>query len=125
MGASLRPERRLLVQKRYSNRRIAMTRVVPFAVAAATFATLSACSTPPQTGPSIVTNVHPYTAGSGTVQQVFPAPVMAGAGSSAEPMQRLEIKMDNGSIQYVDTPSREFTKGARVTLTEDQLIRKM
>lgn len=108
-----------------------MTRVVPFAVAAAAFAALSACSTPPQTGgpaqpaPNIVTNVHPYTAGNGTVQQVFPAPVMAGAGSSAEPMQRLEIKMDNGSIQYVDTPSREFTKGARVTLTEDQLIRKM
>jgi hypothetical protein len=107
-----------------------MTRLIPFAALAAV-ATLGACSMPPQSGgPSqpganIVTNVHPYAAGSGTVQAVFPAPVMAGAGSSAEPMQRLEIRMDNGSIQYVDTSSREFTKGMRVALTEDRLIRKM
>ena len=51
-----------------------------------------------------------------------------GAGSPApapaEPMQRLEIKMDNGKIQYVDVPSREFTRGTRVTLTEDRLIRR-
>jgi len=99
----------LLVEKRYSNRRIAMTRFVPFAVVAvaAAVVTLGACSTPPQTGgpaqpgANIVTNVHPYAAGNGTVQQVFAAPVAAGAASSAEPMQRLEIKMDNGSVQYV------------------------
>ena len=50
---------------------------------------------------------------------------MAGAGSTSEPLQRLEIKMDNGSVQYVDTPSRDFAKGQRVTLTEDKLIRRM
>src|SRR5688572_23475180 len=94
-------------------------------------ATLSACSAPPQTGgpaqprPNIVTNVHPYTAGTGVVQAVMPVPVAAAAGSSAEPMQRLEIKMDRGGIQYVDTSSREFTKGTRVQLTEDRLIRKI
>jgi len=110
-----------------------MTRLKPLAVVAvaAAVAALGACSTPPQTGgpaqpgPSIVTNVHPYSAGNGTVQSVSPTPVMAGAGSSSEPMQRLEIKMDNGSTQYVDTTSRDFTKGARVTLTEDKLIRRM
>jgi hypothetical protein len=94
-------------------------------------ATLSACTTPPQTGgpsqaaPNIVTNVHPYRAGTGVVQAVMPAPAMAGAGSSAEPMQRLEIKMDDGRIQYVDTSSREFSKGTRIQLTEDKLIRKL
>jgi hypothetical protein len=93
-------------------------------------ATLSACSAPPQTGgpapaPKIVTNVHPYQAGTGVVQAVMPTPVAAGAGASAEPMQRLEIKMDNGKIQYVDTSSREFTKGTRGQLTEDRLIRKL
>jgi hypothetical protein len=95
-------------------------------------ATLSACSTPPQTGgpsqaaaPKIVTNVHPYRAGTGVVQTVMPTPVAAGAGASAEPMQRLEIKMDDGKIQYVDTSSREFTKGTRVQLTEDKLIKKL
>jgi hypothetical protein len=93
--------------------------------------TLSSCTTPPpQTGapqaaPNIVTHVHPYQAGSGVVQAVMAAPLMAGAGSSAEPMQRLEIKMDDGKIQYVDTASREFGKGTRVQLTEDKLIKKM
>jgi hypothetical protein len=94
-------------------------------------ATLSACQTPPQTGgpaqsaPKIVTNVHPYQAGTGVVQAVMPAPAGAAAGGSAEPMQRLEIKMDNGRIQYVDTSSREFAKGTRVQLTEDKLIKKL
>jgi hypothetical protein len=126
-----------------------MAKLIPLTVIAA--AALAACSTPPpQAGgpaePKIVTNVQPYNAGSGVVQAVFPAPAFAvpaaaGAGSASasagkssapagsspasQPLQRLEIKMDNGSIQYVDTPAREITKGMRVTLTEDRLIRKM
>ena len=96
-----------------------------------TLAGLGACSTPPQTGgpanpnPVIVTQVHPYTAGNGVVQQVMPAPAGATASSSSQPMQRLEIRMDNGVVQYVDTPTPGFTKGTRVTLTEDRLIRRM
>jgi hypothetical protein len=106
-----------------------MTRTLP--LAAIVVAALAACQTPPQTGgpaqpaPNIVTNVHPYSAGNGVVQSVSPAPSMAAAGGSSEPLQRLEIKMDNGSVQYVDTPSRDFAKGQRVTLTEDKLIRRM
>lgn len=106
-----------------------MKRVFPLALAALA---LGACSTPPQTGgpsakPNIVTNVHPYTAGNGTIQSVTPAPAVsasASAGSSAEPLQRLEIKMDNGSIQYVDTPSRDFKKGMRVNLSPDRFIKQ-
>jgi hypothetical protein len=109
-----------------------MPKLIPFAViAAAAVSALSACSTPPQTGgpaePKIVTNVLPYRAGSGVVQSVNPAPVMPGAsasGSTAQPMQRLEIRMDNGTVQYVDVPSREFTRGTRVILTEDKIIRR-
>ena len=106
-----------------------MTRTLPLAVLAV--AALAACQTPPQTGgpsqpmPNLVTNVHPYTAGNGVVQSVNAAPSMAAAGSSGEPLQRLEIKMDNGTVQYVDTPSRDFSKGQRVTLTEDKVIRRM
>jgi len=105
-----------------------MAKLVPLAVIALA---LGACSTPPQTGgpsqpnPNIVTNVHPYQPGNGVVQSASAAPMMAGAGSSSEPMQRLEIRMDDGRIQYVDTSSREFTKGTRVQLTEDRLIRKI
>jgi hypothetical protein len=94
-------------------------------------AALGACSTPPQQSgasqpaPKVVSNVHPYTAGQGTVTAVMPSPNSAAAGGTAQPMQRLEIKMDNGTVQYVDTASKEFTKGVRVVLTQDKLIRKM
>ena len=111
-----------------------MTRLTPLAVVAlAAVGALGACSAPPQTGgparpaTNIVTNVHPYTPGNGVVVSVTPAPALsasAGAGSSAEPMQRLEIKMDNGTIQYVDTTSRDFPKGTRVSLSQDRFIKR-
>ena len=93
-------------------------------------AAVGACSTPPQQGgpsqatPKVVTNVHPYIPGQGTVTAVMPAPSSAAAGGSAEPMQRLEIRMDDGKVQYVDVPSKDFPKGTRVTLTQDKLISK-
>lgn len=103
-----------------------MPKLLPLAVVA-TAAVLGACSTPPQQpAPRIVTNVIPYTPGNGVVQAVFAAPAgQALTSSSAEPITRLEIKMDNGKIQYVDTTSREFSRGSRVQLTEDRLIRKI
>ena len=102
-----------------------MNRLIALSVIAA--AALGACSTgtPPSQGPKVVSNVHPYTAGQGTVTAVMPSPPSAAACGTAQPMQRLEIKMDNGTVQYVDTASNEFTKGTRVVLTQDKLIRKM
>jgi hypothetical protein len=106
-----------------------MLRALPLAVLAAA---LGACSTPPQPGgpaqasPRIVTNVHPYKSGSGTVQAVHATPASAAAaGASSQPIQRLEIKMDDGTIQYVDTTSREFPRGTRVVLTEDRYIKRL
>jgi hypothetical protein len=103
-----------------------MPKLLPLAVIA-TAAALGACGTPPQQpAPRIVTNVIPYTPGNGVVQAVFAAPPgQVLTSSSAEPMARLEIKMDNGKIQYVDTTSRDFTRGSRVQLTEDRLIKKI
>ena len=106
-----------------------MTRLIPLAAVALA---LGACSTPPpQGGPgqpprNIVTIVHPYTPGTGVIQAVYPTPgaSSAAAGGTAQPLQRLEIKMDNGKVQYVDTSSREFTKGQRVTLTQDHYIKR-
>ena len=105
-----------------------MAKLTPFAVAAV--ALLGACSTtPPQPiTPNIATIVHPMRAGSGVVQAVMPAPIMAGATASAGssgPMQRLEIKMNDGRVQYVDTKSGELAKGDRVQLSEDGIIRKV
>ena len=104
-----------------------MPKLLPLVVIA-TAAALGACSTPPQQpAPRIVTNVIPYVPGSGVVQAVFAAPTgQPLTPSSTEPMARLEIKMDKGGkIQYVDTPSRDFTRGSRVQLTEDRLIKKI
>jgi hypothetical protein len=104
-----------------------MAKLIPFAVAAV--ALLGACSAnPPQPiTPNIATIVHPMRAGTGVVQAVMPTPMMvsAGAGSSSEPLQRLEIKMSDGRMQYVDTRSREIAKGDRVQLGEDGIIRKV
>lgn len=103
-----------------------MTRLIALAAVALV---LGACGTPPQTPPArnIVTNVHPYTPGTGVIQAVYPAPpanVSAATGGTVQPMQRLEIKMDNGKVQYVDTPNREFTKGMRVSLSQDRYIKR-
>jgi len=130
--ARVEPERRLLRFGALFQLEDTMFRLaVPLSILAA--ATLSACSAPPQqggpaqpaAGPKVVTNVHPYKAGTGVVQAVMPAPSTAAAGGSAEPLQRLEIKMDSGGVQLVDTSSKEFKKGTRVQLTEDKQIKKM
>jgi len=102
-----------------------MTKLTPFALAA--IALLGACSTTPQPAtPAIATIVHPLRAGTGVVQAVTPTPMMlsASAGSS-EPLQRLEIKMSDGKMQYVDVRSREIAKGDRVQLGADGIIRKV
>ncbi len=103
-----------------------MIRLISLAVIAAV---LAACSTPRQApAPRIVTIEHPYIAGTGVIQSVVPTPVAAtaaaGTSSPTEPMQRLEVKMDNGKVQYVDTPNRDFTKGMRITLTPDRYIKR-
>jgi hypothetical protein len=103
-----------------------MAKLTPFALAA--LALLGACSTTPsQPTASINTIVHPLRPGTGVVQAVMPAPAMASAsaGSSSEPLQRLEVKMNDGRVQYIDIPSREITKGDRVQLGADGIIRKV
>jgi len=103
-----------------------MAKLTPFALAA--IALLGACSTtPPQpSAPNIVTNVTPLQPGTGVVQAVMPQPMFAGAAAgSSEPMQRLEVKMSDGKVQYIDTRSREVAKGDRVQLSADGIMRKV
>lgn len=101
----------------------------------------------------IVPQTTGYHAGTGIVQNVMLAPSPMGSvsggtatGATSNPyetsphnraeggmpenwanrMKRLAIKMDRtGEIQYVDTDSMDFTKGARVELTPDGHIRKL
>ena len=101
-------------------------KLTPFALAAV--AVLGACSmmSPPPASntPTIVTNMNPLRPGTGVVQSVSAAPTAPGA-SYSEPLQRLEIKMADGRMQYVDTPSREIAKGDRVQLSDDNVIRRL
>jgi hypothetical protein len=78
---------------------------------------LAGCSSNPPPQTAIQPNVMAYQPGSGVVQRVFPTPASAN-------LQRLEVKMDNGAVQYVDTDSREFQRGMRIALSEDRQIRK-
>jgi hypothetical protein len=100
-------------------------KMIPLALAAV--AALGACSvTPPpgNTTPNIVTNVNTLRPGTGVVQTISPTPGVQSA-SASEPLQRLEIKMNDGRMQYVDTPAREIAKGDRVQLGSDNVIRKL
>ena len=104
-------------------------KLTPFAVAitAAAAAMLGACSSQPTTTPGarLVTNVNPLYPGSGVVQNVTPAPVMAGtATTSSEPLRRIELKMNNGRTQYLDTATIDLKRGDRVQISEDGVIRR-
>ena len=102
-------------------------KITPFALAALSM--LGACSmlSQPTTTPSaqLVTNVNPLHAGSGVVQNVMPAPIMAGAtATSTEPMRRIELKMNDGRTQYLDTATIDLKRGDRVQISEDGVIRR-
>ena len=77
---------------------------------------------------------QPYRAGTGVVQAVTPAPgpIAAGGQTSAKSpaaasdsgLQRLRIRMDDGTMVYVDTPGKEFAPGQRVQLSNANEIRR-
>jgi len=76
----------------------------------------------------IVAKPMPYKAGSGIVQSWAAAPSpAAGASGRVDPgagTLRMAIRMDDGTVQYVDTDSRDFPVGTRVQLTEDHIIKR-
>jgi hypothetical protein len=106
----------------------------PIAVLAAVFAGCSSPGPGSSESASIKPAEQPYRAGTGVVQAVTPAPgpIAAGprTGSDKVPdakesgLQRLRIRMDDGRMLYVDTPSRDFQAGTRVQLSDANEIRK-
>lgn len=103
---------------------------VPVSILAALMLGACASSNRPATGSSaaatpqqMAQQTH-YRAGTGVVQSAAPAPSLASAGGTTPggTMQRLGIRMDDGSMLYVDTPSTEFSAGTRVRLTENREI---
>ena len=84
-------------------------------------AVLVGCAANPPQPPRAVNiqpNVMVYQPGTGTVQRVFATPAQAS-------LQRLEVRMDSGLVQYIDTDSTEFARGTRIALSDDRMIRKL
>ena len=98
-------------------------------------AALAGCATEPSSysgldrRPDLVAQPMPYKAGTGIVQSWAAAPSpAAGASGRVDPSGsgtlRMGIKMDNGTVQYIDTDTRDFPVGTRVQLTEDHIIKR-
>jgi hypothetical protein len=114
-----------------------MKRLVYATPIALVAALLAGCGSPGQKSPasaSFTPQQAPYWAGTGVVQAVTPAPAplkvgaagaSAGATQQATGMQRLRIRMDDGRMMYVDTPSSDFQPGTRVQLTANNEIRRL
>ena len=60
----------------------------------------------------------------GTSATDRPNPPVGQPSNSAGRGVRLGIKMDDGTMQYVDTDSNDYPKGTRVLLTSDHQIKK-
>jgi hypothetical protein len=80
-----------------------------------------------ESGPREAPAAHqmPYYPGTGVVTSWSPSPNAAAGAGSARPMGellRMEVKMDDGKTQFIDTESRDFPIGTRVRLSENREI---
>jgi hypothetical protein len=62
--------------------------------------------------------------GLGRIETIGQAPTASAGGTAQSPMQRLGIRMDDGTMQYVDTPSTGLSMGDRIELTREGYIRR-
>jgi hypothetical protein len=77
----------------------------------------------PSTAPTVVPVPTALRAGYGRIESITPLPPTAAAGGGAKPMRRVGIKMDDGTVQFVDTPAQGLSMGDRVELTSDGYLR--
>jgi hypothetical protein len=75
------------------------------------------------TTPAVVQSV-PLRPGFGRIESMGQAPSASAGGTTPPTMWRLGIKMDDGSMQVVDTPSTGLAIGDRIELTREGFIRK-
>jgi hypothetical protein len=63
--------------------------------------------------------------GFGRIETIAPAPSASAGGTAPGAMHRLGIRMDDSSMQLVDTPSMGLSVGDRVELTREGYIRRL
>ena len=67
---------------------------------------------------------QPLRAGTGRIESILDIPPSAAAGSSVpNANKRVGIRMDDGTIQYVDTAANGLAIGDRVAITSDGNMR--
>jgi hypothetical protein len=79
---------------------------------------------PQAAAPVYVAPAAAIRSGTGRIESINPLPTSAATGSgSVRPMKRLGVKMDDGTVQYVDTAAENLSVGQRIELTHDGYIR--
>ena len=78
-----------------------------------------AASAPVVVAQSTPTAIRP---GFGRIESIAAVPPSAAAGGAS--MRRLGIKMEDGTVQYVDTAAPGYALGDRIELTRDGYIRR-
>ena len=118
-----------------------MGRFLSFSLSLAALAFLAACGSRQPTPVVIVPPASPVVAapqvattpvvqapalrtGFGRIETMTGAPTASAGATAPSPMQRLGIRMDDGSMQYVDTASTGLSVGDRVELTREGYIRR-
>ena len=88
----------------------------------------SAAVVVPQTGSGAVVVTpaapQPLRAGTGRIDSIVDLPAAAAAGSSVPGAnKRVGIRMDDGTLQYLDTAASDLVVGDRVAITSDGYMR--
>lgn len=67
---------------------------------------------------------QPLRAGTGRIAQIINLPASAAAGSSVPgATKRITIRMDDGSLQYLDTAATDIAVDERVSITNDGVMK--
>ena len=104
--------------------------VPPAAPAPAVVTAPQSAVTTPQSAPApsapVASATQSIRPGFGRIESMTPVPTTASTGSSApSAMNRLNIRMDDGKLQLIDTPSAGLQVGDRVELTREGYIRRI
>lgn len=74
--------------------------------------------------PAVVATPTAIRAGNGRVETITALPTSAATGSGqVKPQRRIGIKMDDGTVQYVDTAAEGLSIGERIELTSNGMIK--
>jgi hypothetical protein len=63
-------------------------------------------------------------AGHGRIESINATGTSSAAGGTVRPLRRIGIKMDDGTVQYVDTAAEGLVMGQRIELTSDGMLKR-